>query len=613
MERIIDQYSEQDTDKFTKSSFPSVSVMFYLFVGGDNNEVSVNTCEEIKILEHYMKSFFTAPNYVCIHIPPREGKGNEAYQTLIQIYGEKVKNRALTHLDSWGIVPIFLQSDYLLAALEEYNVLIQKLVKYADDNLVNYLHIPSILFEGNDAAKNEPLMKELLVQKNSWRPSLPFLLIYPSTHLDFIEYQSRLHTIFLTSMLQRTQNPIFDYRVADVAEQQCYASRLLTISKPYHIEILLRVKSLLEYFLKEPDDSEKRFCQLGTCLSSLPYETLWNYWRDIPLLNQSEAYRNLKISIRPAYSLIVSDSLGRDEVEELFNVFAEKYYYFFLSININDIDQSRIRDKFFDKYVHGYGYYIAGFTKLFNTGDANRFKDEMIEMIEVESFEDTQIPINDYLQELVEKMMNEIQCRTKNFYSVLLSDQCNWYQRAKENYKNISDALNNLSEVINSRIAYWRGIEGDMTLPQELWNDDNRKQLLNIYIQLLKSENTEIDFSKFIDVLFLIAKEKMTGNRVSYMEDFAYHSKDSTVVSSWKRLLAVPDYRIVPNGQSKTQNMVLYPVSEQMIKDLEKINGSIDRFLCEDSDVKDRIDYIVVSGVGTWDKTLEDGKSDTDT
>lgn len=612
IKKIIEQNSEQDTDIYIKSSVPSVSVMIYVFVGGNGDTLSVDTCEEIEILKQYMTSFFMNPNYISINICPKDGKGEEAYQFFINSYCQKVKNRSLTHLDSWGIVPIFLPKDNSSAAIKEYKDFIGKLVKYAEDNLISYNHIPSILFEGNNATKNNPLMKELLAEKDHWHPSLPFLVIYPNTSLDYIEYTNRLNTIFIVSMLQQSTKPVFDHNMVDNPKCQCYAARLFTISKPYHIEILLRAKNLLEYFLRKPENSGEMLKRLAANLSSVPYESVWNRWSSLPCVEgNNNAYDRKKISILPVYSLVFPSDAGRDEVKAIFKPFVERYYYSQLPITSEIINGDIIRNKFFDKYKYGYGFYISAFDELFNSGKSRVFKERMLESIEIESFDKSSSLNNESFDELVEKLINELDNRTKRFYDIVFSDACIWYKKARENYKFLKNSLTDLLLAIDDKIKYWRGIEGDMTLPDDLWKDDDRKRIMNSFIEILKSDNPEDDFcDKLVSSIFSIAKEGITGNRISYMEAFDDHSKDDTVVLSWKRLLNVPQYRIVPNGQSSFQNIVICDTPGMLSENsLKRINGDITHFLYTDSGVKDRIDYIVLSRVGTWNGTMDEGES----
>ena len=108
-------YSEPDTDEFTRSNFSVKSVTIYVFVNGNSiykgEEISKSL--EIEMLKNYSDSVFTDPNSLYINIPTGEGNGKKAFEYLIELFNKKKNDHQLKFLDNWNIVPIFiLQSSY---------------------------------------------------------------------------------------------------------------------------------------------------------------------------------------------------------------------------------------------------------------------------------------------------------------------------------------------------------------------------------------------------------------------------------------------------------------------------------------------------------------------
>lgn len=610
----VSDYSEPDTDEFTRSNFSVKSVTIYVFVNGNSiykgEEISKSL--EIEMLKNYSDSVFTDPNSLYINIPTGEGNGKKAFDYLIELFNKKKNDHQLKFLDNWNIVPIFIQSNDILQLLSEYNLFFSHLTAYMNNNEKTYRLMPCVIFEGTDIRKNDPLMKQLLSDKEKWINSFPIMLVYPNTDFEQIEFENRIKTICMTVKLLQILPDLVPITAFDSQDWQCYSSRLLTISKPYHIEILLRAKNLLEFFLKRPENPEKNMKELASAISAVPYESVWKRWSGLPYTEGSNStYERKKISVLPIYSMVFPDNSGRDDIKSIFKPFTEKYYYSHLPITTDDINSDSIRDKFFEKYKYGYGFYISAFDELFNAGKNRIFKENMLEAIEIEKYDKLSVSITDSFNELITKLVNELEKRTKRFYDIVFSDECVWYKKARENYKILNNSLTDLLFAINNKIKYWRGIEGDMTLPNDLWKDDDRKRLINSYIAILKSDKPEEDFfEKFVSSLFSIAKEGITGNRITYMDAFNAHSRDDTVVSSWQRLLTVPNYCIVPNGQSNMQNIVICDNPNMLDENsLRRINGDITHFLYTDSGVKDRIDYIVLSAVGKWNGIIDEGEN----
>lgn len=610
----VSAYSEPDTDEFMRSGFSVNAVTIYIFVNGkatyEGEEISKSL--EIDILKKYSDSVFTDANSLYVNIPIGDGNGEKAFNYLIELYNTKSTNHQLRFLNIWNIVPIFIQDRELLQVLKEYRIFISCLTAFMINNGKVFRQMPCVIFEGIDSRNNVPLMKELLLDKEKWNNSFPILLVYPSTDYEQIEFENRIKTICMTVILLQMSSDVFTISTLDNPDWQCYSSRLLTISKPYHIEILLRAKSLLEFFLQKPENHEEALKRLALNLSSVPYESAWNRWSGLPCTEGSNnAYERKKISILPVYSLVFPSDSGRDEVKAFFKPFVERYYYSQLPITSESINNNIIRDKFFEKYKYGYGFYISAFDELFNTGKNMVFKKKMLESIEIENFDKWPGLTNELLNELVEKLIIELENRTGRFYGVVFSDTCAWFKKARENYRLLKNSLTNLLLEIDDKIKYWRGIEGDMTLPDDLWTDDDRKRIMNSFIAILKSDRPEEEFcDNFVNSIFSIAKEGIAGNRISYIKAFDEHSKDDTVVSSWRRLLTVPQYRIVPNGQSSFQNIVICDSPTMLSENsLKRINGDITHFLYTDSGVRDRIDYVVLSRVGTWNGTMDEGEA----
>ena len=511
----VSAYSEPDTDEFMRSSFSVNAITIYVFVNGKA------TCEgdnisrslEIDILKKYSDSVFTDANSLYVNIPAGDGNGIKVFNNLIELYNIKSTNHQLKFLNNLIIVPIFIQDGELLQVLKEYRIFINSLTAYMINNGKIFRQMPCVIFESIDSRNNVPLMKELLLDKEKWNNSFPILLIYPCTDYEQIEFENRIKTICMTVILLQMSSDIFTLSALDNPDWQCFSSRLLTISKPYHIEILLRAKNLLEFFLQKPENSEEMLKRLATNLSSVPYESVWNRWSSLPCAEgNNNAYDRKKISILPVYSLVFPSDAGRNEVKAIFKPFIERYYYSKLPITSEIINGNIIRDNFFDKYKYGYGFYISAFDELFNTGKSRVFKERMLESIEIESFDRCSSLINVSLNELIEKLSNELENRTKRFYDIVFSDACIWYKKARENYKLLKNSLTNLLLVIDDKIKYWRGIEGDMTLLDDLWKDDDRKRIMNSFIEILKSDKPEEDFcDKFVSSIFSIAKEGIAG------------------------------------------------------------------------------------------------------
>ena len=611
-ETYVSACSEPDTDDFVRNEYSVNAVTIYIFVNGqttyEGEEISKGL--EIDIMKKYAESIFTDANSLYLNLPDGEGNGEKAYDYLLSLYNKKSEDHHLRFLNNWIIVPIFIQNNNLLQVLKEYRVFSKLLTDYMNNNGKTFRQMPCVIFEGTDGRKNVPLMQELLQDKKSWKSSFPILLIYPNTDYEQIEFENRIKTIFITVHIMQIKRDLISITALDNPEWQCYSSRLLTISKPCHIEILIRAKGLLEFFLQKPADHEKALKSLASSLSSVPYESVWNRWSGLPCTEGSKsAYEKKQISVLPIYSLVFPSDSGRDQIKAIYKPFVEKYYYSHLPISTELINVYSIRDKFFDKYKYGYGYYITAFDELFNTGKNKVFK-EMLELIEIEDFEKKPGQSNDSFNEMVRKLVSDLENQTRKFYDTVFSDACDWYKKARDNYKLLMSSLNSLSQTIDDKIKYWRGIEGDMTIPEDLWNDSDRKRLMNSFVKILKSDNPEEDFCElFIRPLFTIAKEGISGNRESYISSFDDHSIDNTVVSSWRRLLNVPQYRIVPNGQSNFQTIVICDNPTMLSEDsLKRINGDIDHFVYTDSGVRDRIEYIVLSQIGTWNCTMDEGE-----
>lgn len=611
LEKYVNEFSKPDTDGFMRINFTVKAVTIYVFVNGheSNRGEDLSDGIEINIMKKYAESVFTDANSLYLNLPYGEGNGKKAFDYLINLYSRERSEHHLKFINSMDIVPIFVQDEKLLPILGEYRVFNNLLTDYMNNNGKTFRQMPCVIFEDTDGRDNVVIMKELLQNKKSWKNSFPILLIYPHTDYEYIEFESRLKTICMTVVLLQMKNGLF----GDIEmNNQCYASRLLTISKPCHIEVLIRAKSLLHFFMQRPQNPEKALESLASNLSSVPFEKVWNRWRGLPCKEGNKnSYANKKISILPVYSMVFPSDLGRDQVKEkFFKPFVEKNYYSQLPIDKETINTDYIRDAFFEKYKHGYGYYITAFDELLTPGKSKTFI-EKLESIEIEDFEKAPAEIDTIFLTLVKKLMKRLEDETKSFFDTVFSDNCDWYIKVQDNYRVLMSSLTSLKETIESVIGYWRGIEGDMTLPDNLWNDGYRKELLNSFIDILKSDNPEKDFCElFVRALFTIAKDGITGNRESYIADFDTHSRDSVVVDSWKHLLIVPQDRIVPDGRSSVRNIVICD-NPKMISEisLKMINGGITDYLYTESNVKDRIDYIVISESGTWDDRLNKGEN----
>ena len=598
IDKKVNEFSKHSNkQKKRVEDFNNLRLMVYVVVNGQSPvpNAEYEQCDEISALQNLTESHFVYSNAMYINIPASSGAGTAAFNKLNEIYNYcNEKYSFYISIDSWAVVPIFVQNEKIYDALAEYQLFCELLVKYIENHGKDSIFLPAVLFESNNNEMNTPLIEKLVEHKYSLKKiCFPILMIYPQTQYGYLEYESRMKTIMLTSLLMVSLADTLPNM--NSKDKQCYTSRVLTICQPHNAEIFIKAKSLLDYFTSDIPEEADSMKKLGVALSAVAYETIWNRWSELACRrnNDNDAakpYENKEIVFSPVKSILFSSQASPEEKENIIAEFVRHYWLSHLGTDISKEQLDSVVEKIFDKYTDSYKYHINGLINLFGVGERS-------------------VLISKYLLELavaheqgmesgnIKRLIEETKHRNKQFYDNFFASEC--YASMQKNYDISRKFIDDLKKIINQKIRYWEGIEGTMTFLEESWSEEQRKKLFDAYISFIKSASEE-NINVFCNELFGLSSGGIIDDSEGYIKNFHNHVNDANVCSSWKRLTSYNVRNIIAAANSVHQSYVIWDATVGIAKDdIKKIDENIEQYI-NITGMTDRVELISVSEFGKW-------------
>ena len=603
-EKVISMETSDTHLTVHRNPFHSDRVTIYLIISGEPVSQNDTDFAETQLLKAYLKEYFLTQNALYLSLSAKENDGETVFQRFEEQYNTAIRDNQLRYTSSFVVVPVFVQGEQFPESLwQNFHQWFSKMLVYISHHAINDIWLPAVLFSGRDYFKNDAFIQKILSNEQLLKRSLPLLILYPQNSHGFIPLENRLKTIAVLSLLLPCQtNSVFG-KTGD-PDIQCYAARLMTIRKPKNMEKLLRAKSLLEFFEKDPEDADKQLKQLGEKLSELLYE-VWDRLESLPCKRDNGgnhlAYDSKTISLAPFYSILFDKNAGSDQKQKKLRFFAQKYYLRYLPLYtplLNDIDCR----SFFRKYQDSYGNYLTGLSYLFDESLQQSLLNRIAPLQLSQNHilpQDHEITI--YLTDLSKEMTN----RSTAFYQKMFTN-ASWFLKAKERFSGLQSCLTTLKESLDERIRFYSGLEGSVDTSGIQWGDKHRKELMDVWLDLLFSEKAEEDFVDiFCQKLFEIAgfsQESIT----EYLRHFDHHIDNGKVLKSWQKLLDVDTAGIAPASGVVEENYVMCSSALTGKEVLEKIHPVSE--LIDTKEMQDRIEFVFLDRAGKWISTQEGNK-----